>query len=423
VVAATFVGLALTVAIATPPWEANDEQDHARNVETLRRGDWYRITPDSGLESNQPPLYYAGLAGYAWLIGVPANPTRPASRVTVADVLENPGLFRHDVRQDERDASYLRRLRIPSVALGLAAVLLAAATAVLVTLDRWTPVVAAATCAFVPKFVFVSGVVNNDNLANALGALAVFLSVLLATRSTPRNDLWVCLALGVTVGAMVLTKASTFLLLPGVAVALVLAARREPDTFRGLARRSAVTVGTVLIVAGWWLGLTTHWYGDPVAANANHDHYAEVAPFLVDGAGSARALFVELPKTFWDSYWYRSGWNQLQWSAWAVVPFWSLLAAGLAGLARRGQHSTPTGTFPTLAVLTLGGPAAVFALATTTNTAQGRIAFVSLVAVATLYALGVERLRVPVWARFALPLAGLVGTAVAIRQDVFVLYG
>ena len=56
----------------------------------------------------------------------------------------------------------MRQLRVPSVVLGL----VTAARARLVSKDRWTPVVAAATCAFVPKFVFVSGVVNNDSLAN-----------------------------------------------------------------------------------------------------------------------------------------------------------------------------------------------------------------------------------------------------------------
>jgi len=422
VVAAGFVGLSLTVAIVTPPWEANDEPDHARNVETLRRGDWYRITRDSGLESNQPPLYYLALAGYAELTGVPSNPTEPASLRTHDDLIENPGVFKHNVSQDGVDTGYVRRLRIPSVALGLTTVLLTAATAALVSSDRWTPVVAAATCAFVPRFVFLSGVMNNDNLANTLAALAIFLAVMLVVRpGSPRREFWLCVALGGTCGAMVLTKASTYLLLPGVVLALVLAARRQPDTLQRLATLGVITVGTAFLVAGWWLGLTTHWYGDPVAAGANHDHYAEVAPLLVIGAGSADALFVELPKTFWRSFWYTSGWNKFRWGAWWYLPFWALLVGGLAGLARRApKPTTPTGAVPVLVVLALGGPAAVFALATTTKTSQGRIAFVSLAAIATLYALGTERLRVPVAARFVLPAIGVIGTAIALDDHVFI---
>lgn len=92
-VSAAFVGFSLTVAIATPPWEANDEPDHARNVETLRRGDWYRIDRESGLETNQPPLYYLGLAAYAEHTGVPSNATEPGARQTFAEVAAGGTVF------------------------------------------------------------------------------------------------------------------------------------------------------------------------------------------------------------------------------------------------------------------------------------------------------------------------------------------
>ena len=162
--------------------------DHARNVETLRSGHWYRIEPDAGLEPHQPPLYYLALAGYTDAIGLADNARTPVGRVTPADVLRNPGLFRHDVEQDGEDIAYVRRLRVPSVVLGL----VTAARARLVSKDRWTPVVAAATCAFVPKFVFVSGGVNNDSLANAIGAVACLAAVYAATRPGPARRPLIC---------------------------------------------------------------------------------------------------------------------------------------------------------------------------------------------------------------------------------------
>jgi 4-amino-4-deoxy-L-arabinose transferase-like glycosyltransferase len=422
-VSAAFAGFSLTVAIATPPWEANDEPYHARNVETLRRGDWYRIDREGGLETHQPPLYYLALAAYAKLGRVPSNATKPSSGRTLAEIAAGGGVFSHDGFQDRRDTAYVRRLRLPSIVLGLSTVLLTAAIAARVSSDRWTPVVAAATCAFVPRFVFLSGVINNDNLATTLGALAVFLAIALVTHTgSQRSELGLCIALGVTSGAIVLTKASAYLLLPGIVLALVLAARRGPDAFRRLAVRGAITVGIALIVGGWWLGLTTHWYGDPIAASATRDHLADVRPLIVEDAGSARALFIDLPQTFWHSFWYTSGWNQLRWSAWASLPFWGLLVAGLTGLARRGQRNTPKGAVPTLGVLAIGGPVAVFGLALTTNTSQGRIALVSLAAIAVLYALGTERWRVPVVTRFALPVIGICGIAVALNEHVIQYY-
>ena len=152
VIAIVFVGLASAVALGTPPWEANDEPYHAQNVETLRTGHWYRITPQSGLESHQPPLYYLGLAGYAELVGLPANATEPVGMLTIADALNNPGgLFRHDVPQDRVDTGYVRRLRVPSILFALVTVLLTAAIRRLVSKNPWTPVVAAATSALCPS--------------------------------------------------------------------------------------------------------------------------------------------------------------------------------------------------------------------------------------------------------------------------------
>ena len=63
--------LALAIALLTPPGEANDEPSHVRNVENILRGGLYRITPNSGSESHQAPLYYLTLAGWQRVSGIP----------------------------------------------------------------------------------------------------------------------------------------------------------------------------------------------------------------------------------------------------------------------------------------------------------------------------------------------------------------
>jgi 4-amino-4-deoxy-L-arabinose transferase-like glycosyltransferase len=425
VVAVVFVGLASAVAFGTPPWEANDEPYHAQNVETLRTGHWYRITPRSGLESHQPPLYYLGLAGYAELIRLPSNATTPAARRTVADVLKNPGLFRHDVPQDAADTDYVRSLRMPSILFGLLTVLLTAAIARLVSRNPWTPVVAAAICAFVPKFVFVSGVINNDNLANVLGAAATFLATYIVVRPlAKRREVWVCAALGVVVGAMILAKFSTLFLLPGIALALLLAAQRHASAGARFALLAAVFTVPALAVCGWWLWLNTVWYGDPLANGAALDHFRDVAPYLVAGSGSLQAVFVNLPKNVWRNFWYSSGWNQFRWSAWWPLPLWTGLVVGLVGLAR-GRRDEERGALAAvwvLGLIALGGPVALFVIGAGSNASEGRVAFVSLAAIAVLCALGMQRLKLPVWARFILPAMGLIGTVIALNNDVFSFY-
>jgi len=71
-----------------------------------------------------------------------------------------------------------------------------------------------------------------------------------------------------------------------------------------------------------------------------------------------------------------------------------------------------------LAAFAIGGAFAIWFVGLQTTQEQARIGFVGLPAVAGLAAIGYERLRWPVVARFALPILGLVGTVVAIRVDV-----
>ncbi|MET0627607.1 MAG: hypothetical protein ABW033_04015, partial [Acidimicrobiia bacterium] len=122
VICLAFVTFASVVAFATPPGEANDEQDHVRNAETLASGRFYRIEEGAGLEPLQPPLYYLGLAAGLRLFG--ADPLHDALPRAVA-----PGaaVFRHDVRTDAAAQRRFTLLRIPSIVFGLCTILLTAA--------------------------------------------------------------------------------------------------------------------------------------------------------------------------------------------------------------------------------------------------------------------------------------------------------
>jgi hypothetical protein len=51
-----------------------------------------------------------------------------------------------------------------------------------------------------------------------------------------------------------------------------------------------------------------------------------------------------------------------------------------------------------------------------------RIGFIGLSAIAVLVALGLERWHAPLVLRFALPALGLIGTVIAIRQDIVGIY-
>jgi 4-amino-4-deoxy-L-arabinose transferase-like glycosyltransferase len=404
-----FVVSALVVASATPWGEANDEPDHVQNVETLVSGHWYRITDSAGFQPHQPPLYYLGLAAWQKALGIP-----PYVAPIVISSLPNTHL-RHDLPSDGSSQRLFVLLRLPSVALGLFTVLLTWAIARRLSRDPWTPVVAAAICAFIPKFVFLSGVINNDNLANTLAALATLLAVVIVSANlSARVQVCAAVALGVLAGLLGLTKVSTLPLLVAFVLAMVLARS-------GRVVRSLVSFGLAFLATfGWWLILNQTWYGDPFAKKAGEDHLRRLLPGLITNGLSAHRAFVDVPKGIWSTFFYSSGWNQFFWSDRWYIPFWILLAVGLLGLGlfARSDRSVDGRALAVIVCLAVCAMSAVWMVAYEGTVYQARVAFIGLPAIAVLVSLGYEQLRLPVVARFALPLIGVIGVVVAIRHDV-----
>jgi 4-amino-4-deoxy-L-arabinose transferase-like glycosyltransferase len=316
------------------------------------------------------------------------------------------------------------------VLLGALTVVLAAATARRLSSDPWTPAVAAAVVAGVPKLVFLSGVVNNDDLANALGGLLTLLAVVFVVRAPTtrsRARLWWTAALGAVLGLLVLTKVSTLPLAVGVVVAVLVSSR----SWRERAKLLAVAASSTLAVCGWWLVQNQVRYGDLLAARASRAYLVLIGGLgghVVDGrlvlgpAGGhpLERIFVDVPRRVYYSFWYDSGWNQFKWSSPVYIAFWAALLIAIAGLAlRRRQPRRRVGRpVLVLGVLAVAALSAVWITAFQTATFEARLAFTGLPAIGCLAALGLERWEAPVPLRFTGPLIGLVGPVIAIQHDI-----
>ena len=280
IVLGVYLVAALLVAVLTPPWEANDERDHVRNVETLVGGRMYRIGNEGGLESHQPPLYYLVLAGLQKAAGIPAIDTKDLTPPTDPERLSRRsgscslapycgGLFDHSRSREGRDTRLLVLLRLVSIALGASVVALTWAAARYVSNSSWTPVVAAAIVGTLPKFVFLSGVVNNDNLVQLFGAafVATGLHGLTGRITRPLRVVRWAMTLGALIGLAVATKPTAVgLLLPGLG-AVVVVGRRAAVAAKAAAAFLAVAILPVVP----WILFTWHAYNDPFASDACSD--------------------------------------------------------------------------------------------------------------------------------------------------------
>ena len=421
-VIATFVVLSSVVALKTPAWESNDEPDHVQDIETLVAGHWYGMhfepktatidghivvgdaAVDVGTEAHQAPLYYLLLAGWQWVVGVrPRTPDPGSMTVYVAH-----GSYLHHSAADHR---FLLWLRFPNIAMGALSVWLTFLAARIVARDVWTPVVAAAIIGFLPRFVFLSAFVTNDNLVNLLGALLALLSLRFLVSPTR----WRMALVGAVVGLLITTKLSA---LPFVAIVIVLALRRPGWLER--VRLMAIGAAACLTLCGWYLIQNTVRYGDPLALTVSRRYLA-----LVGGVGTPFGLpyrivdplkyvTVDVPRKFLDVFWYGSGWQEYFRWPWPVgLVFWLALACALVSLV--GRH-VPRRTLVVLVVLTVAGFLSVWMVSLQSGTYDPRLALGGVPALACLAALGLERWRLAI--RSLLPLALLAGTVFAIHADV-----
>ena len=411
-----FLALGTVIAIKVPAYESADEPDHVQNIETLVSGHWYSLTPHcrltfhtiytctNGDEAQQAPLYYLVFAGWQKIIGQPVQ--APFNQAIALPVRAHAERY---ARHSAAAHRFLLWLRLPNVLLGALTVLLAYLALRLVTADVWTPVIAASLVAFLPRFVFLSSFVTNDNLVNVLGALLVFLAV----RYALFPSRWRMVAVGVVFGLLVLTKLSTLpIAITIVVLALMVKGWRKRLEF------AAVGFGSALVVCGWYLIQNTVRYGQPLAQTDSSRYLA-----IIGGLGTifgpyhvsdpVNLVVVQVPRRIVDSFWYQSGWDQFHWSTPVNLVITAGFAAALLGLIHRRVSLRVTVTFWTIALSAL---LCVWVLAFQTATYQARYAYVGLTAICGLAALGLERWRLPV--RFILPVAGLVGTLLAIHNDV-----
>lgn len=399
VVVAFFAGIAVVYAFLVPPYEAPDEPDHLAYINFLaQRGtlpNQYDPEHTVPKEGHQPPLYY--------LIGaLIVRLTQPDDGVNLSPIPHRPPdprypsnipIYRH-VGQSifptpaDRVGFYL--LRLMSVLIATVNVALA-----LRLITRFLPDtsevqrLAIVMLLGIPQFAFISGVINNDNLANLM-ATAVLLSLSYSLQE--KVPFWRWGLTGLMLGLGLLAKKTLLFLLPLVGMVAWLAYRRDGGSaWRGF----AIALGAIALVSGWWFYRNYALYGDWLGTEMER----RTLPELLD------------PKPLFSRYFVSSFWRVLVGSAvasfgWMNVglpkPFywlvWLTLGVSVFGLMRSWKRVSCTLWVGLLSVgLCVAG---IVYYNLTYTQPQGRFLFPTLPLICALMAWGVSAWwggRVPRW--------------------------
>ncbi len=446
---AAFTLLGVIYALVTPPFEASDELWHYPMVRHLADGYPLPVQDPNNVgpwkqEASQPPLYYYLAAALTFWIDTNDMPQvrwlNPHVNNGVITPDGNTNLAIHDPAANRWQGTLLAItiVRLASVLLSLGTVYFTYRIGRAAAPGR--PEIAlgaAALNAFTPMFLFISGAVNNDNLAVLLTSLGVWLMLHAMLRArqgqaTTKRD-W--LLLGGVIGAAALTKEGTLALLPLAGGALFMVewqTSNQSVTLPALGRtlvcalrRFLWVLLPALLIAGWWYVRNVQLYGDWLGWNA----------FLaVLGQRAHPASLAQLWDERWGfllSYWGLFGGVNVPMATWIYVVFNTVLVTGAAGfivyLGQTLRHFHRQNAaiafwrhprafllpftayqFPLVVCLLLSAAViyGVIQWATVTWSSQGRLVFTAISTLNVLLALGLAGWLPRRWAH---PLMALIG--------------
>ncbi|MGB9299066.1 MAG: glycosyltransferase family 39 protein, partial [Anaerolineae bacterium] len=301
VILALFVMLATAYSAIVPLGEAPDEVPHFTYIRYIAEHHRLPVGAEEH-EGFQPPLYYLIGAASTFWIDTSDFVVRANGDYSFTDDLPPFNLLLHTTEESFPYRGWALAwhfIRLLSVAMG--------ATTVWATYwiarevfpqDKYIAVGAAAFNAFLPQFLFISGVINNDNLAACLSALMLLVTVKIVRGARGYRHFMLLVTL-TALGVMAKTSLLNFYAIVLLVIGIVLWQERRGLRFslrRGLLL-AVVCLLPFFVLAAWWFVRNQILYGDPLgwalvlAANALRE-----APLTL---GDIQWLIWGLYRSFW----------------------------------------------------------------------------------------------------------------------------
>lgn len=333
------LGVAVQQAVL-PVLEGNDEELHFNYVNKLRNEnrlpDRASFATNTTLqESGQPPLGYWVAAEALRLFNVPPRPEKLDLSHAINPWFtppdpnnrrDNMNLYLHGIGESAfgypEAVTADRVMRLASWLFGTLAVIgMYGASGEVFERGVWR-LTATALFAFAPPLLYMSASVNNDVSATAFAALTIWFALRMVKRGTSWPLLGLtglCLALGA------LSKVSALLIMPGVALAVVLADTQRRRNAGLILAHVALLLAVVALLFGPWMIYGWISLQDPFGFRTHL-----ISSRIAFPIPSLSQLLGTLPGVY-QSYWGKFGTS----SVWFYPPIY-LVFAGLVILALVG---------------------------------------------------------------------------------------
>lgn len=309
-------------------------------------------------------------------------------KLTPNDVVGLAPKFRHqtdDIFLNDSDRYAFYGLRILSVVFGAANLIILWLISDMIITSSGYRLIAVSIAATLPQYQFLSGSLNNDNLANLLISAVIFFLF----RSMRSQQPITFMALGAAFGLALLTKKTSLFIVPAVIVGFGYLLISQPRARVRLLANMGLSLGFAVVLTGPLLARNHRLYGDALGNTMER----ATMPSLVD------------PKPLWTSYWFdqflpglfesfvaRFGWLAVKLPSWVYDFYLAMILMAVIGLvveASRRRLPASVWFAATIVMLCLGG---VGLYNLTYTQYQGRFLFPVLSMICVLIALGLRAL-------------------------------
>jgi hypothetical protein len=260
VLIAVFCLLAASFSLLLPLGEAVDEESHFDLIRFIAEQKRFPVTNQERLslgdKGDASPLYHGLVAVLSQHVDVTPLPQRyvistDKQAIPYDTVLTTQDLHTEDELFPFRGIVLAWHLaRLVSIPLGALTIVAIYLTSLAIFPQRhYFALAVAGFAAFLPRFVFNSAVVNDDNLVIPLVAFAMYYQVrIIQGDERPRAFV----ILGAVSGLAVITKYHSLVLLPEITLVFFVLAWRNRELWTDWLKRWAWVMLSFVVTSGWW---------------------------------------------------------------------------------------------------------------------------------------------------------------------------
>jgi len=252
-----FIILTIFMSIIIPPFEAPDEPGHLEYINFLANN--FRLPNQYkyfiGSEGHQPPLYY-------FLLSI------------ILRLIDSNNQINLNINENNRDLLNFHIIRIIQIIFSIITILFSYKILLLISDNNYYLAnIGTFFIITLPQFVFISAVINNDNLANMLSTISIFhLFRMFKNYRNIKDYIYFSIFLGFS---LITKLTSLFLFIPFLFIFLIKIF--EEKNRITIFKYFSISIVIIFIISGWYFLYNKFIYGDFFSLKVQFD----TLPFLV----------------------------------------------------------------------------------------------------------------------------------------------